>query len=63
MERTDEVKTVKEEIVNKRIEMQTSVKDEKRYLELRKELKALRRKLTRMKYDAMIKSSNKQKGR
>ena len=59
MERTNNVNELNERLDGVTSEMQSSVKDEKKYLKLRKELKRIRRKLARLKYSEMIKSSGK----
>ena len=59
MERTNNVNELNERRDGVTSEMQSSVKDEKKYLKLRKELKRIRRKLARLKYSEMIKSSGK----
>ena len=54
MERTETFEELKERLTSINLEMKTSLRDEKRFLELRKELKALRRKMARLKYNEMI---------
>jgi len=56
MERTETLEDVKARIRSIHYAMQASMKDTETYLELRKELKSLRRQLNRLKYTEMIES-------